>query len=167
MKNLFYDEVIYECDLGEMSLMDFLPQKWTKKKQLWNPLDGIKDFTHNYHLKKYFSNNHIIIQSRLERKSPLINMNYEDQFIKIQIRPSNSMYSYFAIPLFYVFILIYARSSPYYYFIPLCMQTIFLVTCYYSLKDTLKTLKHDLELEFRYQKIKYDVKDGETYYPTS
>ncbi len=167
MKNLFYDEVIYECDLGEMSLADFLPH-WVEKESIFYWSTWKKGLDSGYYLNKKITKNHfLVIQRHGGKFTPNIEVEYKNRKIIIKFYPPLRHYVITLLPLLLLTLGVFYGLTPISIWIGLGLSLGFLFCIKLVLRGAKQTIKHDLELEFRYQKIKYDVKDGETYYPTS
>jgi hypothetical protein len=86
----------YRCNLEGQSLKTFL-DSWFEK----HPTLGAEAWEDGYVLKKEWTENHLLLRERLHNKafSPLYELQYADQQLKVEVRLSYHSYLIFLFPL--------------------------------------------------------------------
>jgi hypothetical protein len=93
---LLHKKRTYHGKLGGQSLKTFLGSCWKKR-----PILGAEAWEEGFVLQKEWTENHLLLRERLHNKafSPLYELQYADEQLKVEVRLSYHSYLIFLFPL--------------------------------------------------------------------
>ena len=167
MKHLFEKTITYQCDLGELTLVELLPD-WSKKRgyfPIWKNI--VKDLNDGFYLQDKISENHIVIWQTRDKYPANIEVQYQSsEKILINITPSLGSYFFSLIPILIASYALVQNLDSNVYLVCLAFFIFAILLMRFSIYDALYTVKRLLELELRHHNISYQVIDGEPIYPS-